>query len=215
MGLPQRLVTVFVAPGRLMESLTEEPRWIGALLASAVLVGLALALLPAELIVEANRQAAMERGMDAPEFSGRAIRMMRIFVPVGSAISSVVITTILAGLYTLVFAFVLGDEGRFVQYLAVASHAYFIPALFGLLVTPLRISTGDPQFTLNLASFFVFLPDGYVLNVLRVFDLTQIWSMLVIAQGAHTVDRRRSFGSAAAIALTMFTVLALVVARFM
>jgi hypothetical protein len=215
MGLPQRLVAVFVAPGRLMESLTEEPRWIGALIASAVLVGLALALLPAELIVEANRQAAMERGMDAPEFSDRAIRMMRIFVPVGSAISSVVITTILAGLYTLVFAFVLGDEGRFVQYLAVAAHAYFIPALFGLLVTPLRISTGDPQFTLNLASFFVFLPDGYVLNVLRVFDLTQIWSMLVIAQGAHTIDRRRSFGSAAAIALTMFTVLALVVARFM
>ena len=73
---------------------------------------------------------------------------------------------------------------------------------------------GDPQFTLNVASFF-FLPDGYLLKVFRALDLAQIWSMLVFAQGAHAIDKRRSFGSAAAIALTVMLGITLVAARFM
>ena len=85
---------------------------------------------------------------------------------------------------------------------------------FGLLITPLRISTGDAQLTLNLASFLFFLEDGYVLNVFRMLDITQIWSTLVIAQGAHAIDSRRSFGSAAAILLTITLLFIGVVARF-
>jgi hypothetical protein len=215
MKLPQRLLMVFTAPGRLMEHLAENPRWAGALVVTTAVVLVSVVLLPVDLILEANRQAAMERGADMPEFGERAAQMMRIVVPVGSMVGSLFFTLAFTSVCTFVFVFVLGDEGRFVQYLAAISHAYFIPALFGLLVTPLRISTGDPQFTLNLASFFVFLDDGYLLNVLRVFDLTQIWSLLVIAQGAHTIDRRRSFASAASILLGLFFLIALVIARFM
>ena len=214
-GLPARLASVFFSPGTLMDQLVREPRWIGALLVSALVVGLSVALIPVEVFMEVNREAAMERGADFPEMTDRALQMMRVVIPLGSIISTLVITAVFAGVYSVIFAFVLGDEGAFGQYLAVVSHAYFIPVLFGLLVTPLRISTGDPQFALNVASFFVFLPDGYVLNVLRIFDLTQIWSMLVIAQGVHAIDRRRSFSSAAAILLVIFTGMALVVARFM
>jgi hypothetical protein len=214
-ALPARLVAVFFSPGRLMDELVLDPRWIGALLAGAALVGLSVALIPVDVFMEMNRQAALERGAEFPEMTDRALEMMRVVIPLGSVVSTLAFTAVFTGVYTIIFAFVLGDEGRFRQYLAVVSHAYFIPLLFGLLVTPLRISTGDPQFTLNLASFFVFLPDGYVLNVLRVFDLTQIWSTLVIAQGVHAIDRRRSFSSAAAILLVLFSGTALIIARFM
>jgi len=214
-GLPARLIAVFFSPGKLMDELVVDPRWIGALLVGAVVVGLSVALIPVDVFMEMNRQAALERGREFPEMTDRALRMMRLVIPLGSVVSTLVFTAIFTGVYTVIFAFVLGDEGRFRQYLAVVSHAYFIPLLFGLLVTPLRISTGDPQFTLNLASFFVFLPDGYVLNVLRVFDLTQIWSTLVIAQGVHAIDRRRSFSSAATILLMLFSGMALIIARFM
>ena len=213
--LPARLVAVFFSPGRLMDELVLDPRWIGALLVGAALVGLSVALIPVDVFMEMNRQAALERGREFPEMTERARELMRVVIPLGSVVSTLAFTAVFTGVYTIIFAFVLGDEGRFRQYLAVVSHAYFIPLLFGLLVTPLRISTGDPQFTLNLASFFVFLPDGYVLNVLRVFDLTQIWSTLVIAQGVHAIDRRRSFSSAATILLVLFTGTALVIARFM
>ena len=217
-GLPslaRRLVSVFLSPGTLTQQLVREPKWGAALLVGACVVTLSVALIPVDVFMEMNRQAMMERGADLPETSEQARNAMRVVIPLGSFIMTLLITGVLAGVYTVVFAFVLGDEGEFRQYLAMVSHAFFIPALFGLLLTPLRISTSDPQLTLNLASFAFFLPDGYFLNVLKALDLTQIWSTLVIAQGAHAIDRRRSFASAAAILLVILTGIALVAGRFM
>lgn len=214
-ALPARLAAVFFSPGRLMRQLTGTPAWLGALFVSAAVVGLSMLLIPAELFIEAQREAALERGVELPEMTDRATLAMRIVIPATTVVATLAMSFFFAGLYTVIFAFVLGDEGRYVQYLAAVTHAWFIAALFGLLVTPLRISTGDPQLTLNLGSFFFFLPDGYFLNVLRVLDLTQIWSTLVIAQGAHAIDRRRSFGSAAAILLVILVGVALVFGRFM
>jgi len=210
-----RLLWVFVSPGQLMDRLAETPRWLAALLVSAGVVGLSMALTPPELMLEVQRQAAIERGADFPEMSENAINTMRVVIPVASLLSTIVFSFVFAGVYTVIFAFLLGDEGRYAQYLAAVSHAWFIAALFGLLVTPLRIATGDPQYTLNLASFLFFLPDGYFYNVFRALDLTQIWSTLVIAQGVHAIDRRRSFKSAAVVLLLILLAFALVAARFM
>ena len=214
-SLPRRLLYVFVSPGKLTELLAEDPKWIAALLASAVLVGVSMALIPVDVFMEAQRQAALGRGVEFPEMPEQMLNAMRFVFPSIAVLTTLVFALIFAGFYTLVFAFVLGDEGRFKQYLAMLAHSWFIAALFGLLLTPLRLSTGDPQFTLNVASFFFFLPDGYLLNVFRALDLSQIWSMLVFAQGAHAIDKRRSFGSAAAIGLTVMLGIALVAARFM
>lgn len=214
-SLPARLLAVFVSPGRLMEALAKNPRWIGAMLVTIALIGLGTVLIPAELFMEAQREAALERGMDAPEMTERAIRTMGIVIPLAATLFSGLMMAVFAGVYFIVFAFILGDEGRYVQYLAAVAHAWFIAALLSLALTPLKISTGDPQFTLNLASFLPFLSDGYVLNVFRALDLTQIWSTLVIAQGAHAIDRRRSFPSAVAILLVILFIVALIGARFM
>jgi len=214
-SLPSRLVAVFFSPGKLMEQLAAEPRWVGALLVGAVIVGLSMVAIPLDLFLEMNREQALSRGVDFPELGENALRAMRVVIPLGSVLSTVVFSFVFAGLYTVIFAFILGDEGRFGQYLAVVSHAWFIAVLFGLLVTPLRIATGNPQYTLNLGSFMLFLPDGYLLNVFRAMDLTQIWSMLVIAQGAHAIDTRRSFTSAATILMGILLAMALVLARFL
>ncbi len=214
-SLPKRLLLVFVSPGKLNGYLAENPKWLTALLAAVVLIGISVAFLPVDLFLEAQRQAALEAGRDFPEMPERMLAVMRYAFPIGAVISTFVITVVFAGFYTLVFAFVLGDEGRFKQYLAVLAHSTFIAAAFTLLATPLRVSTGDVQFTLNLASFLFFLPDGYLLNVFRALDLTQIWSTLVFAQGVHTIDPRRSFGSAAAILLTILLGISLIAARFM
>ena len=214
-SLPMRLAQVFYSPGHLMEALAERPRWVGPLLLSSLLVALSVALVPTEILIEAQRQAALERGGELPRMGEEALRFMRVVIPVTSALAIILFSFVFAGVYTVVFAFVLGDEGRYKQYLAAVTHAWFIAAVLGLLVTPLRIAMEDPQYTLNLASFFFFLPDGYLYNVLRALDLTQIWSTLVIAQGAHAIDARRSFKSAAIICLSVLLVIALVIAAFM
>lgn len=213
-GLASRLVAVFFSPGRLMEQLAEQPRWIGALIMGGLVVGLTMALIPVELFLDANRQIALERGAEFPELGERAIRAMRIVIPLTSVLTTTLLSAIIAGLYTIIFAFILGDEGRYAQYLAVVTHAWFIALLVGLLLTPLRISTGNAQFTLNMASFAFFLPEGYFLNVLQALDLTQIWSTLVIAQGAHAIDKRRSFKSAATILMVILVSFAMLIANF-
>jgi len=87
--------------------------------------------------------------------------------------------------------------------------------LFSLGLVPLRIETGDPQFTLSLGSFFFFLEPGYVLNVFRLLDLTQLWSSAVVALGVQQIDRRRSFGSAFAVLFLFTLAVALIIARFL
>lgn len=214
-SLPARLLQVFYSPGRLMEALAERPKWLAPMLISAVLVGLSVALVPTELFIETQRRAALERGAELPQMGDEALRFMRVVIPATSVLATILFSFVFAGVYTVIFAFLLGDEGRYKQYLATVTHAWFIAAVLGLLVTPLRIATENPQYTLNLASFFFFLPDGYLYNVLRALDLTQIWSTLVIAQGAHAIDVRRSFTSAAVISLSVLVLVALGIAAFM
>ncbi len=213
-SLPTRLMWVFVSPGRLMGRLAENPVWAGALLVSTVLVVLSVALIPVEVFMEVNREAAIERGGEFPEMGEGALSFMRVFIPASAALSTVVFSLVFAGVYTVIFAFILGDEGSYRQYLAALSHAWFIAALLGLLITPLKIAAEDPQLTLNLGLFMPFLPEGYLQSFFRLLDITQIWSTLVLAQGAHAIDRRRSFGSAATILLSITVFVVAILARF-
>ena len=213
-SLPIRLINVFLSPGKVMEAVAKDPVWVGALLVGAVLIALQTALIPFDMMMETMRQAAVEAGPDAPEIPEWLMNIMRYGTPVLAMIGTFLRTVVFAGLYWLIFSFVLGDEGRYRQYLAIGAHALFVPALIGLALVPLKIMTGDAQATLNLGSFLFFLPDGYWSNVFRLMDLTGIWSALIIAQGAHSIDAKRSFGSAAAILIAIVFIVALIFGIF-
>jgi hypothetical protein len=214
-ALPRRLLDTIFSPGRMGRAVADDPRWVGALLVALALIALSSALLPAELFVEVQRRAALSRGVTPPPITEDTMRIIRIFSIIGGPVAVAIISFVFAGLYTFVFAFVLGDEGRYRQYLALTAHASFIPALLALPLVPLRIQTGDPQFGLNVASFLFFLEPGYLLNVFRMLDLTQLWAMAVTAIGVHQIDRRRGFASAFAILFCFMLVVALIVGRFL
>ena len=213
-SLPSRLFNVFLSPGKVMEAVAKDPVWVGALLVGAVLIALQTALIPFDMMMETMRQAAVEAGPDAPEIPEWLMNIMRYGTPVFAMIGTFLRTVVFAGLYWLIFSFVLGDEGRYRQSFAIGAHALFVPALIGLALVPLKIMTGDAQATLNLGSFLFFLPDGYWSNVFRLMDLTGIWSALIIAQGAHSIDAKRSFGSAAAILIAIVFIVALIFGIF-
>lgn len=212
-GLPRRLLELFLSPGRLVEALSEKPAWLGASLLTVAFIAISWSLIPVELIEATQRQALLDMGRDVPEFTQTQRNLMRTLALLAPPVTAVVFMFAYSGLCTLLFTFVLGDEGSFRQYLAVVSHAWFIPSLVGLALTPLRISTGDLQLTLNLANFMFFLPEGYLLNVFRVADLTFVWSSLIVAQGAHAIDRRRSFRSAMVMLLVVLACYALLFGR--
>lgn len=214
-SLPRRLLDTLFSPGKMAREVAEHPRWVGALLLCMALIALSTWLTPPELFAEMQRRAALDRGVEVPPMTDRTLRTIHLVSVFGGALAFAVMSFVLTGLYTVIFAFVLGDEGRFKQYLGMFAHAAFIPALISVPLVPLRIAAEDPQFSLNLASFALFLQGGYLLNVLRLMDLTQIWSTLVVAMGVRAIDPRRSFGSAAAILLGIQLCVALVFARFL
>ncbi len=213
-GLPRRLVDVVVAPGRLFERLREQPRWAAAVAVGALLVLVATWLIPVDVWNTFTREQIAARGMKVPEGFNFGT-MQKVFGAVGGVVGWLFMLFVLTAILTFVFAFVLGDEGSYKQYLAVVGHAFFIPALGSLLVTPLRIAQGDPSLTLNLSLFAVGLdPSLYPVRVLRVLDLFQIWAWVLVAVGAHAIDRRRSVGSAAVVTLGLALLLALVFGIF-
>jgi hypothetical protein len=212
--LARRLLDTFFSPTRMGQAVARDPRWIGALLVALALIALSSALLPVELMMEVQRRAALERGVTMPPMTDQTMTMIRVFSVIGAPVAVGIISFVFAGLYTFVFVFVLGDHGRYRQYLALTAHAAFIPSLLSLPLVPLRIQAGDPQFGLNLASFLFFLEPGYLLNVFRFMDLTQLWATAVTAWGVHEIDRRRSFGSAFAVLLGFVIAVALLFARF-
>ena len=209
---PKRVVQTFFSPGDLTEALAKHPAWGAALILGAILVVGQTVLIPAEVWDVMFRETMLRQGREMPAGFGAAGTFMRISAVVGGAIGFFLMTLLFAGLTTLIFAFVMGDEGKFRQYLAVMAHAWLIPAIVGFALLPLKISQQNPQFTLNLGTFFFFLPEGYFLKVLTMLDLSQAWAWLVLAQGAHAIDSRRSFGSAATILMVLFVAMAMLFA---
>jgi hypothetical protein len=216
-SLPNRLFDVFLSPGKVMKAIAQNPAWVGALLVGVFLIALQTALtwdLTREMMIEAQRQAALEAGREAPVMPEWVMNVLRYATPIIRMIAITLFTFFFAGVYWLIFSFVLGDEGRYRQYLAVGTHALFVPAIIGLALVPLKVMTEDVTMTLNLGNLLFFLPEGYLSNVFRAMDATSIWSALIIAQGAHSIDPKRSFGSAAVVTLGITLVFALISASF-
>ena len=194
----RRVVQVFLSPGELARGLREKPVWGLVLLLGGVLVGASVALIPQEVWLQMMREQAAERGQPLPQGFGTAGTLFRVTSVVGGVLGWFLWAFLLAGVVTFVFAFALGDEGRYRQYLAVVSHALLIAGVGALLTVPLKIAQSDPTLTLSLGTFAVFLEEGYFYRVLRILDLFGLWGYAVMAVGVSQIDPRRSLGSAMA-----------------
>ena len=213
-SLPKRLFQVFVSPGELFSALRERPVWFGALAVGGLLAVLSVFLIPADLWVEMSRNQLIEQGREIPAGFEASGPIIRIFSIVGGGVGYFIMAFVLAGVVTLVFSFLLGDEGRYAQYLAVVAHASAISALGALLLVPLKLSQGDPTVTLNLSSFAFFLEEGYPFRVLKMLDLFGLWAFAVMAVGVTKVNPRRSFGSALGVFMALAVGFALIFGIF-
>ena len=214
-ALLKRLGRVFYAPAQVMEELRENPRWLGALVAGAALVLLANAFIPTELMRETMRLQALASGAELPENIDRMAEAMRRVSLGVTPVFWLVWNFFMAGVVTVIFAFLFGDEGTYRQYLAVVTHATFIGGMGALLTTPLRLQAQDLYLALSLGTFASgFMPEGYWLNVLKSLDLFGLWGYGVIAVGAAAIEKRRTWLSAF-IAVSIFgVVVAMAVAPF-
>ena len=200
----RRVVDVFVSPGELFSALAKQPKWFAAILFGGVLMGLATWLVPAEVYESSMRALLLERGMEVPDNAAQTAAFQRLGGTILSPVLFLVFSAALAGISTVIFAFVLGDRGTFKQYMAGAAHAGIITAVGLLVTTPLRINAGDPQFAISLGSMLAgIIPDGYFLNVLKTQQVFGIWATFVFAIAATRIDSRRGLVSAFAILMVV------------
>jgi hypothetical protein len=202
-AFPARIVQAFFDPGALTEALAERPVWAAAVILGAVLVVGQTLLIPADVWDALMRETMLRQGSQMPEGFSFGGNLMRISALIFGTLGYFLVTFLFAGLVALVFAFILGDEGRYQQYLAMLGHAWLLP---------LKIYQQDPQLTLNVGSFLYFLPEGYLSRVAKMLDLSQAWAWLVVAQGAHAIAPRRSFESAAVVVMVLFVIRAMLFA---
>jgi len=214
MSLPTRLLKVFFAPGEVFEAVRAKPVWFGALGMAGLFVALSMVLIPGEIWIESMRAQAAEQGTEMPGFMSSAGPVFRLASAASAMIGTFLWAFLLAGIVTLVFAFLFGDDGKYRQYLSVVSHALFIGAVGALLLIPLRIAQGDPSLTLNLSTFLPFLEEGYSLRVLKLLDLFGLWSYLVMAVGVTKIDPRRGMGFAVSFFMAFAVVFALIFGIF-
>lgn len=210
----KRFVDTFFSPGAMSEAVAARPAWVVPLVVGGALLALQTFLIPPEIWEASFRQQMLESGRQMPDGFSMSGNLMRISGLVGGVVFWFLYSFLMAGVVTLIFAFILGDEGRFVQYLAIMAHAWLVPATLGLFMVPLRIAQENPQLNLSLVNFFYFLDDGYLRGVLTFMDLSQLWAWAIVAWGASIIDRRRGFGGALAIVMGMMLVLALIFGRF-
>ncbi|MEC7833948.1 MAG: hypothetical protein VX850_04495, partial [Gemmatimonadota bacterium] len=136
-GIHRRFVDTFFSPSKMNAYLAAEPRWVVALVVSVALMGLQVALIPSEVWESLIREQSLAQGGTPLPMPDWVTDWMGILAAVGAAMTTAIVIPIGAGFLTVIFAFVLGDEGSYRQYLAVTAHSFFIPALVGLLIIPL------------------------------------------------------------------------------
>lgn len=213
-SLPIRALNMFFAPGEVMSGLKDRPAWAGALVLGAVVVALSNVLLPAEIYIATMREAILQGGGSAPDNLETIAGWIRIGGAAGGFVFWAIIAAVMAGLLTLIFAFILGDRGTYRQYLAVLAHAFLISAVGALAVLPLRIAAQDASMLLSVGTFMPFLEDGYPARVLRLLDLFGLWSWAVVGIGVAALEPKRTVGVAIAIVMVFPVAIALIFGIF-
>lgn len=207
-SLPGRIVAVFVSPGRLFEQLRERPVWGTTMLLLVILNVIMMFLLPAELFEEQIRRSVADSGMGEDEIAMAATvgRYAGIAMAgVMGAVGSFIIGTVLF----FVFSTLLGDNGRFRQYLSVVVHALVISSIGALIQVPLKRSAGDMELVLSLGTFAPFLEEGFVLSFLGAVGLFGIWCAMLMAIGITRIQPTRSWGSAFSLVMVLYCLFAL------
>ena len=207
----RRLWMVLVQPEELFGALAANPAWFPMAAFTAVVVGIAMGLTPAEVFYEtAAARVPPEQVGDMQAVPTFWYKAPAVVLGAGVMLIAPVIMSLVT---CVIFVFIRGDRATFRQHLAVMSHAGVISAFGALLMTPMRIRAMSVEEALTLGDFVPFL-DGFLFNVLNGMDLFALWGSVVAGLGLSLLDPRRRWGPTAAVLVALVVVLAVIRAFF-
>ncbi len=206
----ERWFGIYFSPAETYESINKKPDWIMPLLLLAVISTVALIVIM-PVLKETQIQAIMDRqGVDYDQ----AIAMFekgevffKYVTPVISFIGVFIVGFAIAGIFFLIFNYILGGESSYKKVLSVYSYTAFAVGVVATIVRiPLVLAKGSLKIQTSLAAF---LPDDmqgeFLYRLLAKFDIFTIWQVVLLITG-FSVIYRFSRGKSAAAVLTMWAI---------
>lgn len=207
----RRLWMGFVKPGELFGALARNPAWFPIAALVALVVGAATWVLPIEAFDSIQADIPAEQREQMPDLPPG---FFRAFTSGGALLVTFLFPVVISLVTYVIFVFIRGDRATYKQHLCVNAHTGVIAAAGNLFLLPLRMRGLDFQQTLSVGSFFGFLPDGYLSDVLGGLDLFSLWSCIVAGIGLAAIDPRRSAKSTAIILVGILLAFAMIRALF-
>lgn len=217
-GLLSRVIGVIFSPKATFERLVPAPKVLGVLLFCGIAVGLGQGV---PQLTETGTQASVQmQAQQMERFTGRPLSEeqyanlqrsapIRAYATIaGAPISLAIISTILAGIYYVIFNAILGGTASFKQVLGVTAHAGIITALGAAIAGPVMLMQGSfsalGPFTLG--AVLPMLPENsFIARFLAFIDVFRIWGTIVTAIGFGVLYRRNT----SSIAIGLFALIAL------
>ena len=177
-NLIQRVIMVFVSPGKLGEALTVSSPWFWTVTIAALIGVIAMFFVPMEVWV--RMMEASTRGTEGAPDPETAARFGR-WAGMGSAlVMNYISALIAAGVLYLAFNVVLGQDLKYKQHLSAISHVFWISALGLLLTLPIWISQMDMRVTLGFGLLLPDAPSGFVGHFLNSITLFGLWGTVAL-----------------------------------
>ena len=213
-GLIGRGMGVITAPRATFAHVVAEPRWLGILAVSVVIVATTSAALVGtdfarQDLIEQQRTSMEAFGVTVTaEMEEQLAQQLDIapYMTLGSTLVGIpVLCLILAGILYGVGAGFLGAQATFAQMLAVVAHSGVIFALQQVFVVPLNYARESILPPTTLAAFAPMLDDEtFAYRLLSGMDLFYLWWLMALSIGLAVLWRRQT----RPIATTLFVVYA-------
>jgi len=188
-----RLLSVFVAPGKLFVDLEERASrwWLPLVILVLVVAAAAIAVrlfIPPEVWIENIRNNIASSGVAAnEEMLDMAMSRMQspisiLFTGLGGAIGQTAVSFLFALAFWAIFA-IFGGKINFTKSVTVVTYTGLITALGIILVTVLSISLQRLDIQTSLALLPFLEPDTYLYRLAVQIDFFAIWRVLVMGLG--------------------------------
>lgn len=194
MSILQRIVNVFLSPGKLMENLSKYPKMMAPIVVF-IIVGLGMAFVfpkITQLTLEAQSLMMIERyGVDylnvGTEALGEVQGMVNMATSASAVVSAVIgpyISGFFAAVVLLILSVIFRVKHKFMQYYSMYVHIAMVTSVLTLISTVFMYIT---QSTVDVLSLGMLIPEGNTLNALYMafsaISVSNIWTTLLVFLG--------------------------------
>jgi len=211
----RRIISIFIAPGKLIENIKEFPRFVTAIIAILILslISAAAAMMILPIVANSQSIAIAERyGVDFLNYTqvteqvlSQSFGFAFIISWIGAAIG-VLVAAIWGAIVIKVITLIMKGNATFKQYFSLVIHTSIITLLGGVVASLLMLMTDSAMVFTSPAP--IFMPNGNFLsplfNLLSSIEIFGIWSMLVLAIGVKKFNDGFSTGKAVAAAAVYY-----------